>query len=183
MDNCFIQIWNTLKENDIPNWIILIFTGVVWPIFLYYWHRRSINNISGLEVRFKPGNIMITGTPHDAIGIEFINHTGSVVYLNDAWITKCTKSFIVPLNAGMDTGEGAYHLKFLDHNNGFTIREATIQTNNSANTCIAVEAKMGESFYRHKSKFPYRLFKRPKYFIIKYIAIVGNKRHKIETVY
>jgi hypothetical protein len=36
---CFI------KRYDIPNWFALLFTGIAWPLVLFLWNTRKIQNI------------------------------------------------------------------------------------------------------------------------------------------
>lgn len=178
-----IDIWNLAKANDLPNWFAAAFTAVVWPLALLAWNKRKVNNVPNLEVRLLAGNIQINGNPHDAVSLDFTNHTGSVVYLAGARIKKCTDQFSVPVDASRDIAEGSYHLSFMDTNGGFVHRELTLQTNQSGRTVIAVTAPMGQAFYTYRAPWYRRWFRRPKYFILEYTAMVGTARYSVATVY
>jgi hypothetical protein len=53
------KLYCWLKENDIPNWIGLIFTAIFWPLALYLWSKRKLSNIPNLTVSLGKGNISI----------------------------------------------------------------------------------------------------------------------------
>ena len=178
-----IDLWNWTKANDLPNWIVVAFTAVLWPLALLAWNRRKVNNVPNLEVRVLPGNIEIGGNPHNAVAFDFTNHTGSVVYLAGGRIKKCTDLFSVPVDASRDIAEGSYHLSFMDANGGFVHRELTLQTNQSSRTVIAVTALMTQEFYTYRAPWYRRLPRTPKYFILEYTAVVGTARHFVTTVY
>jgi len=69
-------LWNIAKENDLPNWFALAFTVVLWPLALFWWQRRRINNVPNLEVKFSPGGMRIGNEEGPALNITFFNHTG-----------------------------------------------------------------------------------------------------------
>jgi hypothetical protein len=183
MPQWVIELWNWTKSNDIPNWIVVTFTAVVWPLALLAWNRRKVNNVPHLEVRLLPGIILIGEQSHDAVSFDFINHTGSVVYVTGARIKKCTGQFSVPIDASRDIAEGSYHMSFMDANGGFVHRELTLQTNQSGRTCMAINAPMSQTFYTYLAPWYRRLFQNPKYFVLEYTAMVGTSRYSVATVY
>jgi hypothetical protein len=183
MSQWVVDLWTLAKANDLPNWIVIAFTAVVWPLALLAWNRRKVHNVPNLEVRVFAGNIKIGGKSHDAVGFDFTNHTGSVVYLAGGRIKKCTDQFSVPVDASRDIAEGSYHLSFMDANGGFVHRELTLQTNETGRTVIAVTSPMTQEFYTYRAPWYSRLFRRPKYFILEYTAVVGTARHLVATVY
>ena len=67
-----MDMWKWMKENDLPNWVVVLFTAILWPLVLFIWHRRSVSNVPGLEVRLSPGNIQINGEQHNAVAIDVI---------------------------------------------------------------------------------------------------------------
>jgi len=175
--------WDWMKANDLPNWVVFLFTAIVWPIVLFAWQKRAVNNVSGLEVRFAPGDININGNSHAAVAIDVINHTGSVVYLTGGRIKRCSSSFSVPIDASRDIAEGSYHLAFMDGNGHFSQRERTLQTNETARTAIATTSPLGESFYTFRAPWYRRLVRARKYFVLEYVAMVGKKRYSVRTPY
>jgi hypothetical protein len=182
-DKIAVAVWKWLKENDIPNWIILLFTAIVWPIVLYFWQRKKINNIPKLEVRLCPANIQIDGNKHNAVDIEFINHTGSVVYLTGARIRNVSRFFSVSTDASRDIAENSHHLNFMDDNGNYKHREITLQTNLTAKTCIAVNNTPDDAFYKYSAGYFRRKMRFRKYFILEYTAMVGPRKYEVATVY
>jgi hypothetical protein len=176
-------IWNWAKANDLPNWGVVLFTAIVWPSFLYYWHSRKVNNIPNLEVRLAPGNMQINGEQHDAVAIDIINHTGAVVYLSGARIKRCSRLFSVPIDAAWDIGGWSHHLAFMDDQGHFIRRELTLQTNQTGRTAIAVNSPLANSFYTYRARWYRRLLRWRKFFVLEYTAMVGTARYFVATLY
>lgn len=64
--------------------------------------------------------------------------------------------------------------------------ECILQTdvaNGRAIAAIAVTAPMNEDFYSHRPGLLRRWFRRPKYFMLEYIIVVGEKKFSVSTVY
>ncbi|MGC9964820.1 MAG: hypothetical protein ABSE08_05400 [Syntrophobacteraceae bacterium] len=181
-------MWNWLKANDIPNWIVIFITFIVWPALVFYWKRKTVNNVPHLEVRLSSGNIEIGPDPHNAVAhnavtIEVMNHTGAVVYLSGARIKRCSSLFSVPIDAGRDIAEGTHHLSFMDQAGHYIHRELTLQTNANALASIAVTSPLSESFYRYRAPWYRRLCRLRKYFVLEYTAMVGTRRYFVATLY
>jgi hypothetical protein len=143
--------WSWLRNNDVPNWLVVAFTIVLWPLALFLWQRRKVNGVPGLEVHFAPGNITIGGKPFSAVDMQVTNHTGSVVYINRVRIRDCTRAFPVPVEAARDIAENSYHLKFMNADRQFVQREVTLQTNASAKTCMPATDPLPKEFYTYSS--------------------------------
>jgi hypothetical protein len=128
---------------DLPNWFVLLFSIIVWPLVLIWWQRRRVTSVHGLEVHFSAGAIHIGPDPviqnnpsYPAINIQIQNHTGSVVYINGTRILRCSRKFPVTLAANRDVATNSYHLKFNDGGGRFLLREITLQTNQAAQTVM-----------------------------------------------
>jgi hypothetical protein len=178
-----LAAWNWLRANDLPNWLALAFTAVLWPVALLVWHRRKVQAAPGLEVHFKPGTISIGQVSHAAVDVRMTNHTGSVVYVSGARIRKCSHAFPVPIDAARDVGDDSYHLKFITPSGAFELRETTLQTGESAQSCMPIAAALPEVFYTHRPSWLARRFRVPKYFVLEYTAMVGTTRYAVATVY
>jgi hypothetical protein len=37
--------WNWLRANDLPNWIVILITVILWPTVVFYWQRKKVNNV------------------------------------------------------------------------------------------------------------------------------------------
>lgn len=180
---CASAAWTWARTNDLPNWFAVAFTAVLWPLTLILWQRRRVNGVTGLEAHFVDGNIKIGEKPFPAIDIQFTNHTGSVAYISGVRIRECTASFPVPVEASRDRAANSYHLKFMDAEGHFNLREKTLQTSESGKTCMPVADHMPDDFFKHSPSWLSRRCRKRKYFLLEYTALVGNVRHLVCTVY
>ena len=71
----------------------------------------------------------------------------------------------------------------MDQFNVYIEQELILQTNESAVTGIAVNQETTGTFYSFRPRLWRKLFRRPKYFLIEYIAMVGEKKYSISGVY
>jgi len=176
-----VLLW--ARAYDLPNWFAVAFTAVLWPATLLLWHRRKINSVPGLEVHFADGQINIGNTPHSAIDIQVINHTGSVVYLSGARVLRRSAKFPVPLDATRDIAQDSYMLSFMDDGGQFNRREVTLQTNGAAKTCMPALQKMDERFFAYTAPLYRRTLRLRKYFVLEYTAMVGTTRFSVATLF
>jgi len=126
----------------------------------------------------------MNGKEKPAVHFSFLNNTGCIVYLTNVRILKCSKKFIIDKDASMDIAESSYELKFMDKNNGHYIhRQIILQTDETAQTSIAVEDEVNKEILSYKRSKLRQRFRRPKYFCLEYVAMVGNKRYKVSLIY
>jgi len=182
-ESCLIVAWEWLRANDLPNWVIFGFTAIVWPIVLFYWNRRRVNSITNLEVSLATAQIQINDNPHIAVDLVFLNNTGSVVYLSNVRVNRCTDSFPVSSDVRRDIAQNSHDLSFMDKNGGYVHPQSTLQTSGTAKTSVAVTQQLSGAFYQHKAPWYRRWFGIPKYFVLEYTAMVGTKRYSVATVY
>jgi hypothetical protein len=151
--------------------------------------RRKINNVPNLEIHISQGTVKIgsddaTAPEYAAVNIDFVNHTGSVVYITGLRIRPRLSTFNVSIAANRDIAEGTFELAFVDPNTGkCVVRELTLHTNHQARTYGAVTENLPTAFYRLNSVWHRRWFRRPIYFVLEYVAVVGETRHYVATVY
>ena len=182
-------IWCWLKDNDLPNWVAVAISSVMWPVLLLWWNKRKIQSISDLELVISPGSVEIIVSPGDfrspfpTVTLEFINHTGSVVYITGASVRVNPKTMRVPPDAARDVGRRTHHVSFLDGNNQLTIREQTLQTKERTRGAIVLSEPMSPDFYEYSAPLWRRFLGRPKYFVLYYTAMVGRARHFVATVH
>lgn len=183
------------KDHDASNWFAITFSLVVWPSVLsaivYYWSRRKIQEIPHLVVSPIPGqstNIGIQG--YHAVGFTFVNDTGSVVYVRRVRLRERPKNFPIPPAAARDLSSGWHELKFATQGALLKDRERVLQTGDTAYTSIAVSHAMDNEFYSYRPGWFRRLFRNlfrlfhcPKYFVIEYTAMVGDRKYYVATVY
>lgn len=178
----FNQIWFWLKDNDIPNWVILFFTIILWPVVLFIWNRRIVTNIPNLEVSFSKARARIGQNEHDALSITFLNNTGSIVYITNARILNCSKNFKVHSLASRDIASSSYELKF-SNGSEYKDRQIILQTSAEAHTVLSIDGAIDSKMLSYKRHWIRRLLRLRKYFRIQYVAMVGNKRYKVSTNY
>jgi hypothetical protein len=135
-----IEFWNTAHENDIPNWFAMSISIVVVPAIVILWRKRRVKFVPGLEVSFFRGALNFGGKDHQAVTVQFTNHTGVLVYISGVRVRSVTKQFPVPPEASRDIGGNLYHLKFLGPDGQLTAREITLQTGASQTTGMPVTA-------------------------------------------
>ncbi len=177
------QFWNWLKVNDAPNWAVLAFSLIAWPAVLYWWSNRKRQSVPHFEVLPQPGQTIIGQQSFGAVDLIFTNRTGQVVYLSRARLRECQRRFPIPTTALRDISGGWRELKFAwrtppllnDH-------ECILQTTDRVMTNIAVSRQMDNAFYSYRPGWFRRVFRRPKYFVLQYTAVVGEKKYSIETV-
>jgi len=181
-----VSLWHWLKANDLPNWISVVFTAVIWPVALIAWNGRRVHNVAMLELHPRPGEIQIYGKSHVAVALDFTNHTKSLVYLTGLRIKPCSATFPVSVDVRRDMATGTHDLSFLvPHTEGvsvFKCREMTLQTGTTSTTAVGVERAMPEEFYRYKPPRWRRWLRIPKYFVLEYTALVGSTRYRVRTV-
>lgn len=166
-----------------PNWVATAFSLIVWPLVLVAWQHRRVNSVPGLEVHLFRGTVRIGSKEHAAVDLRFTNHTGSVAYVRGVRIKDCTAAFSVPTDAARDVSADSYHLKFNYGDGDFKHREVTLQTNESAQSCMPVESPRDEDFFKYKRSLLARVFRRHRYFVLEYTVLVGSSRHLVTTRY
>lgn len=174
-----------MQENDLPNWIVIIFSLILWPIVLYLWNQRTINNIPNLQISLSKGTISTNGVEKENfIWINFLNNTGSIIYLTNIRILKCSKLFQVDPKASRDISESSHELKFPNRkDNILTERQIILQTNEESGSGLQLKDAISDEMLTYEPGLWRRLLRSPKYFCLEYIVMVGNKNYKVSTIY
>lgn len=83
-----------------------------------------------------------------------------------------------------DLSGGWREIKFQGLNSNSLIdQERVLHTNLSAQTSIAVENPMDNEFYSYQPGWLRKFLRRPKYFVIEFTAMVGERKYSVATVY
>jgi len=174
-----------MQNNDLPNWIVIIFSLIVWPIILYLWSHRTIKNIPNLQISLSKGATTVNGEKKENfIWINFLNNTGSIIYLTNGRILKCSKLFQADPKASRDISELSHELKFPNkRDNSLTERQIVLQTNGESGSGIQLSHVIPNEMITYKSKLWRKLLQRPKYFCLEYTVMVSDKRYKVSTIY
>ena len=184
MAECLAGIWLYLKSHDAPNWIAIFISLFVWPPILWgitYWLvTRRRQNVSDFLVTFTPSKIAIGDSDYDAITLTFINQTGSIVYLSHARLREVKKRFEVPVAASRDMARGQRELVFaIPPSTKFDQYECILQTDVTHGrvlASIAIKNPMDDAFYSYRPCVLRRWFWAPKYFLLEYVIMVGQKK-------
>ena len=183
-DTELINIWCWLKANDIPNWIVFVFTVIIWPSVLFCWNRRKVNSVPNLEVSLQRSSININGNQHPAINFTFKNNTGQIVYLSNARILKCSKLFNIPTDASRGIGSNSYELLFFDlQTNQYKHPQYILQTGASVTTSIAVTQQLSNDFYSYSASRLRQFIRFRKYFVVEYTIMLSGKGLRVSTIY
>jgi hypothetical protein len=187
------DVWEYLKDNDAPNWFVIFFSLVVWPIVLFSWTKRKRQSIPLFLVTFTRTNTTIGQERYPSILLSFINQTGSITYLYHARLTENQKHFPVPAAASRDMARGWRELVLAlpeDDQEETGLRfehyECVLQTDlksGRAFASIAVTRPMDDAFYSYRPALLRRWFRCPKYFLLEYDVVVGEKKFSVATVY
>jgi hypothetical protein len=167
----FLDWYKWVKDNDLPNTLTVFVTSILWPVGLIWWRTRKVNRVRNLLVSFMPAPspIIMNGVQHPAVNIQFENQTPSILYLTGPRIRNCSKLFPTPATAVRDVGENVHPLSFLDNATGaFKHHQTTLQTNDKAQSTIAVAASLPQSFYLYNTPWLRRFFRPRKYFMLEY---------------
>jgi hypothetical protein len=192
MLECLHTIWQYSKAHDASNWFVILVSLLIWPTILsvvVYWRaNRKRQSAPHFLVTFTPYQIQIGTAPHDAVALTFINQTGSIVYLSRARLTEVKKRFPIPVAASRDMARGWRELVFALPSNptNFDHYECILQTdavNGRAIAAIAVKQEMDEDFYSYHPAMLRRCFRCPKYFLLEYVVVIGEKKFSVATVY
>jgi hypothetical protein len=174
------------KDHDASNWFSIAFSLVAWPMVLaisaYYWSRHKVRGIPHFDVQPTQGQTAIGGQPYNAVNLTFTNLTGSIVYIRLARLREQRSNFPIPPAAIKSIG-GWRELKFLDENRNFTRDQVILETGGRAVSSIAVSRPLGNDFDNHTPGWLRMLFRRPKYFVIQYTAMVSEKKYSVAETY
>lgn len=177
MSDFLLWLLKKLNEYDLPNWLI----AFAWPLFLFYWYRRKVPNIPGLNIFLSPDHTNMGNTPCDALLFRFVNNTGSVVYITNLRLFAGSQPLIHE-SADKDFSTNSYELKFLNGNN-FELRQATIHTDSCAITFIPLFQPAPEEMLKLRRSKWRNWFGFPKFFRLEYTALVGNSKYNVSCCF
>ena len=141
-----LKIWNWLKFNDLPNWIVVIFSIIIWPLALFLWSKRVVGAVRNLQVVIVPaGGIIPTGQQCPYLVLKFNNNTGAVVYLSNLAIKVSYRVRVHP-DADKDVSTGNHVLKFaIKDGDAFNKLQATIDTGQKITTGLPLSNSYNDS--------------------------------------
>lgn len=169
-------LWSFLHEHDLPNWI----GAAAWPLLLFLWNRyRTHGSIPDLEIRpFKQGK---NENGRDVLRLQFMNKTGSMVYLTNVSLIP-SSHFSAAAEAAHNLYTNSFELKFKDKTAYFDSIYTILQTGQSQDTILAVDG-LDDELLKYSPGRLRRLFRCPNFFKIKYIAMVGKRHYKVSMIF
>ncbi len=171
-----------MQDNDLPNWIILIFTAIFWPAFLHFNNKRKRWFISNLKVSLFSTTITINSKAIPALGIKFKNSTNSKAFLTNVRIKSNKTNLKIYPSSTTDIGSGYYELLFLENGN-YILTDKIVQTNADAETAIGLHSILSSDVYSYAPNNLRRIFQCPRFFTVEYTALVGDKKYMVKMVY
>lgn len=178
--NSILSILEWPASHDISNTVALILTSMLLPLVLYWYDNCWATRIPGLELSIDPGR---WPSGEDSIVITFRNNTGSVVYITRPCLIPQAGTFRVHSSATRNLSDGSHKLEFENGAGQFVIKEVTIQTGGNIRTGLALDAPLDLSVRQHICPWWRRLLRWPRFFRIQFIAMVGDRKHKISLVH
>jgi hypothetical protein len=176
-------------DYDLSNWFSTLVTVIAVPGILYLYNKSKRQSVPKLNVSFSRGTTKIGDRTLSALNIQFENQTNQIVYLTGGQFLGYPPKCKIPLPP---TASGWYPLKFawsktVSDRGQLPLDDydCILQTAKPANMAItSIAANLDEAFFSdHPSVLrKWRLW-RPKYFRMKYTAMVGDKRYSVETIF
>jgi len=180
MDHLISELWEYAKQHDAPNWFAIL-VSFVWPLTVWALSRRTVQGIPHLDVVTKEGQTTIGGRPFRSMELEFCNRTGQVAYVSRVRIRENPNNLPVPYAAVREVTAGWRELKFAS-GEVFVDDEVILQTGQRAVTSIALENQLPAELNLYNPNLVRRLFRRPMYFALEYIAMVGTTKYSVATI-
>jgi hypothetical protein len=187
------EFWQWLREYDASNWFVIFVSLFAWLFFIRRLDSRKRQYIPNLEVqpRQSQGSTTIGNRQFDAVEFVFSNRTGSTVYLYRAQLREHPKRFPIPHEAARDIsgwrelkfGSQQYNVSNSSTTFAYVDHERVPQTNESATTVMAVSQKMDSTFYNYRPWWIHRWLRRPRYFLLQYTVMVGEKKYSVKSVF
>ena len=182
--NCLEEVYALAKSHDLPNWVILFFTVLLWPIVLYFWNKRKRSHVKNLKISLSKDVININGNNIDAVRLTVTNSTTSTVFLTNLRLRNKADNFKIHKDSARDFISGYYELKFFNPATQlYSIRDAVFYTDKENFTPIGIDGNLDDRIFTYKANWFQRLFKCYKYFILEYTVLVGEKRYLVKTRY
>ncbi|MFA5125335.1 MAG: hypothetical protein WC409_05870 [Candidatus Omnitrophota bacterium] len=176
--------WEYLKEHDVPNWLAIIFTLIVWPLALIIWNKRYIRGIRNLQILIDSSRGTIpTGESCPYLIFRIKNNTGERIYITDLSLVLSRQIRAHP-NADRDISTGGYTLKFAEKaGDPFFRFYITIDTQQEAITGFPLRVDYDDQALRTLI-MELRNYRRngiiARYFILQFDCMVGKKHHKVK---
>ena len=180
-----LQFWTWGKDSDVSNWFALIASLIAWPVILHWYFNHKKQNIPHLNVSFRQGRTIVDGQDHPSLEVVVTNQTGQVVYLSRGRL-RGRRRLAIPLPP---MASGWYELKFawektVSDGGSTPLRdfECILQTGGVAVTSIASK-QLDNAFFSYRPWWLRKWLWWPKYFRLRYVAMVGDQRYSVETIY
>ncbi len=124
-----------LRQNDLPNYLAVAFSLIVWPLVLAMWNKRTFSAIRNLQILVDPSTGWIpTGETCPYLIFRFQNNTGERIYITDVSM-RTSRLIAVHPNADRDISTGGYTLKFAERDGeAFSRFHITVETQHEVKT-------------------------------------------------
>jgi hypothetical protein len=169
------DLLKNLRSNDLPNWITFAFTAIIWPLVIIVWSKFPRGLIHFFDINLSQGNITINGNKVPSINITFNNNSDKVIYIKNISLTYNHKNLKISQHTGRNLNRECELLLFNTSSNMYDLKKYIFDTSSSNFTALGVE-NSPNGIIDYKPSFFRKIFKIKKYFNLKFIAMVGNKK-------
>src|SRR5438046_4206476 len=171
--------------NWIQFWLQFLLIAIVWPLAVWLWTKRKVASVNGLEIHLVSHEASINGTQYPGIIITFANKTGSVVYLSNARLLEQPRNLSLHPLTTRNISDSSCELKFRP---AFTVekferRQIILQTEQDAQTWLPLAAQADNELFTYRPRRWLGVFRRPRYFRMTFLAVVGDARYRVSLPY
>ena len=171
--------------NWVQFWIQFLFIAIVWPLSVWLWTKRKVASINGLEIQLASHQAQINHAEQPGILITFANRTGAVVYLSNARLREQPRNLAVYALATRDISDSSCQLRFrpANTNENFDLRQIILQTDQDAQSWLPLANNPVNELFTYRPLRWLGVFRRPRYFRITFLAVVGEARYRVSMPY
>lgn len=180
----FINWVGYLRTHDLPNWIAVSFTGIIWPLTLYIWRKRSITGIRNLQIfpDTADGTIQ-TGENCTFLKLKIENNTGMRIYIADMSM-RITKRIKANPNAEKDISTKGYTLKFAEKGEStYSRTHITLDTAQEVTTALPLANDYNLKNLITELKDYSKNLIVARYFILNFDCMAGTAHYRVKFKY
>ena len=155
-----------LWGKDIPNWLALFVSTVAVPILVQWWRLRTVSRVKGLDISVSGGTMHMNGNSYPCINMKFSNHTGAKIRISEVRISNPSSGCAVSPDAERDIVTHSHVLRFQGVSGNLDQRDVTINTDDSASTCLALTTQLSDEAKQYHPSGFWRFLRLRRFFVL-----------------